>query len=142
MSQDVLLVYLYMMYVFQVTKNIAEASFFFCQLGTIAFSVWFGMPGSRETADLIHLSPQMFIECLLHTKQDIWKFCLMVKLTECFLETHNMLEETHSEISKHLLGQLPCSQWFSIHQTEPLMLYLGGGLQQSYIVWVTFQRSK
>lgn len=66
----------------------------------------------------------------------------MVKLTECFLETHNMLVETHSEISKHLLVQLPYSQWFSILQTEPLMLYLAAGLQQSYIVRVTFQLSK
>lgn len=37
--------------------------FFFGHLGTIAFSAWFGMRGSRETADLKHSGPQMFIGC-------------------------------------------------------------------------------
>lgn len=47
-ESDVLLVCLCMMYVFQVTTNIAEGPPFF-KLGTTVLLAWFGMPGSRET---------------------------------------------------------------------------------------------
>lgn len=63
MSQDVLLVYMRVMYIFQVTKDIAEASFLLIGYHSVlSLAV---MPGSRETEDLIYLNPCMFIRCLL-----------------------------------------------------------------------------